>query len=125
MLVSDQALAAAIIAQWLTEAGCRVTLARSGTEALRLVATGQSFDAVLTELDLPGLDGVSLLRKLESASGTGATPTPTPRHRVALGADRDDRLPPDLEDSGVGLLVRPLRREDISAVAAAFLEKVV
>jgi hypothetical protein len=44
---------------------------------------------------------------------------------VALSTERDDRLPPDLEDAGVRLLVRPLRREDISAVAAAFLEKVV
>jgi CheY-like chemotaxis protein len=125
VLVSDQALAAAIIAQWLGESGCRVTLARSGTEALRVLAAGPGFDAIVTELDLPGLDGVSLLRKLGSASGPAAGATLPPQHRVALSTERDDRLPPDLEDAGVRLLVRPLRREDISAVAAAFLEKVV
>lgn len=50
-----------------------VHLAGDGLEALRLAGT-QRFDAVITDVLLPGLDGLSLCDALERTPGTAALP---------------------------------------------------
>jgi DNA-binding NtrC family response regulator len=48
----------------LAKEGYEVAIAESGGEALRFL-DGQLFDLVLTDLRMPGLDGVSLLKKIK------------------------------------------------------------
>jgi CheY-like chemotaxis protein len=45
--------------------GYDVTLAEGGEEALRLMESAQ-FDLVLTDLNMPGMDGTALLRSIKT-----------------------------------------------------------
>jgi DNA-binding NtrC family response regulator len=48
----------------LTKEGYEVNVAENGEEALKLLE-GQAFALVLTDLRMPGLDGLSLLKKIK------------------------------------------------------------
>jgi CheY-like chemotaxis protein len=45
--------------------GCRVEIARDGAAALEL-AEGESFDVILIDINLPGMDGVEFVRLYRS-----------------------------------------------------------
>lgn len=48
----------------LNAAGYATTVAENGREALEILATG-SFDVVVTDIWMPDLDGISLIKKLK------------------------------------------------------------
>jgi CheY-like chemotaxis protein len=65
LLVDDEEALVASVAQMLTELGYRVQTATSGPEALaRLTADGAAFDLLVTDRNMPELDGVQLLEEL-------------------------------------------------------------
>ncbi len=53
---------------WFTEAGWDVTTAPDGRAALGVLAEG-TFDALLTDVEMPGLDGIGLTDKVRSGEG--------------------------------------------------------
>lgn len=53
--------------------GHQATLANSGTEAATAVAD-QSFDLILTDMRLPDMDGLSLVKQLKASTIGGDTP---------------------------------------------------
>lgn len=110
LVISDQSLAAGIIAGWLSSAGVRSSVVASGPDALRWISTESVANLlVLSEIELPGLDGVSLLRKVARLA---------PHARlIALSAGPDVILPPDLLRLGVRLLPRPLTRAGLVQTA--------
>ena len=59
---------------WFTEAGWEVTTAPDGRAALGILAEG-AFDALLTDVEMPGLDGIGLTGKVRSGEG-GRTDIP-------------------------------------------------
>ena len=63
LLVEDDATIAQVVVGLLQAQGHRVTHVAHGLAALSEIAT-QAFDAALLDLDLPGLDGLSLARLL-------------------------------------------------------------
>lgn len=63
LIVEDEPKMADLLRQGLTEEGHSVTLATSGPEALDL-AQGYAFDAMILDVMLPGLDGLSVARRL-------------------------------------------------------------
>lgn len=67
LCVEDDAAIAELIEEELVEAGFRVDWAASGPSGLK--RAGEGYDAVLCDLDLPGLGGLDLLRALR-ASGS-------------------------------------------------------
>jgi signal transduction histidine kinase len=64
LVVDDEVEIAEILQEILTPAGHAVTLAHSGEAALRTLADG-SFDLVLTDLKMPGIDGPALYHEIE------------------------------------------------------------
>ncbi|MFM1886768.1 MAG: hypothetical protein RL026_1925 [Pseudomonadota bacterium] len=61
LFVEDDALAADVVCTALRSSGLQVTLTRNADEALALLRGGSSFDAVLTDIVMPGsLDGRAL-----------------------------------------------------------------
>jgi DNA-binding response OmpR family regulator len=65
LLVEDDSRLAAMISEYLGEAGFRASRAESGERALAVLA-GQSFDAVILDLSLPGIDGLEVCQRLRT-----------------------------------------------------------
>ena len=60
LLVDDHDLVRATTAEVLVDLGYRVIEARSGEDAIRLLADGLEIDLMITDLLMPGLDGTEL-----------------------------------------------------------------
>lgn len=63
LIVEDDRTSALILKQTLTKAGYKVTTAYDGYKALEALQQ-QSFDAILTDWMMPGMDGIELIRKV-------------------------------------------------------------
>ena len=74
LFVEDSAFFRNMLTPVLTAAGYEVTAVAGGEEALALVNNGLHVDIVVTDLAMPGMDGVALAEALRRNSGTAATP---------------------------------------------------
>jgi CheY-like chemotaxis protein len=62
LLVDDEDLVRQILSENLHDAGCDVVVAVNGSQALALLAAEKAVDALVTDLSMPGMDGVALIR---------------------------------------------------------------
>lgn len=62
LVVDDEPTARRSLAWLFTDSGLSVTVAASGEEALQAMAA-ERFDLMLTDIRMPGIDGVDLLRR--------------------------------------------------------------
>jgi DNA-binding response OmpR family regulator len=67
LIVDDDARLFELLESYLAQNGIVAESARDGVRALSLLATG-GYDAVLLDIMMPGMDGLSVLRKLRDAS---------------------------------------------------------
>jgi CheY-like chemotaxis protein len=106
LVVDDEPALCEIFAQWMKIAGCRtVRTERDGEEALAAVAEGP-VDVLVTDVRMPRMDGVTLVRRLVERGET----IPTIIFVSGFG-DVDQR-----EMYGLGVeafLSKPLRREEL------------
>jgi CheY-like chemotaxis protein len=63
LLVDDDDVIRSSLEEILSRFGCRVVAARSGKEAIAAVS-GRSFDAIITDVLMPDMDGIEVLWKL-------------------------------------------------------------
>ena len=113
LLVEDDPLNRQVAWVILQRAGATVTLARDGVEAVEQVRRG-GFDAVVMDLQMPGMGGYSAARQIRANAGGGAMPiialtadaVVEVRDRV-LAAGMDDCLSKPIDPS---LLVRTVAR---------------
>jgi len=73
LLVEDDRDGRLLLANWLLSAGFRVEQAHNGLQALER-ARDLLPDAILTDLNIPGIDGYELTRRLRADSRTAAIP---------------------------------------------------
>ena len=66
LLVDDSAFFRNMLAPVLRAAGFSVTAAASGYEARDLIRSGRVFDIVVTDLDMPGMDGLALAKAVRA-----------------------------------------------------------
>jgi CheY-like chemotaxis protein len=64
LVVDDEDLVREVIARQIEDAGYRVEVAAGADDALALLAAGAEVDAVVTDLSMPGMDGLALLRSV-------------------------------------------------------------
>jgi CheY-like chemotaxis protein len=62
LLVDDEESVREVLAEHLEYEGFSVLTAANGSEALALLVTGQAVDALVTDLSMPGMDGIELIR---------------------------------------------------------------
>jgi two-component system chemotaxis sensor kinase CheA len=74
LLVDDAPFFRNMLAPVLKAAGFAVTCAASGAEALALTTAGQRFDVVVTDLDMPDMDGFALASALRDNPRTADVP---------------------------------------------------
>jgi DNA-binding response OmpR family regulator len=67
LIVDDDARLFELLESYLAQNGIVAESARDGVRALSLLSTG-GYDAVLLDIMMPGMDGLSVLRKLRDAS---------------------------------------------------------
>lgn len=73
LLVEDDRDGRLLFAAWLLSAGFRVEQAHNGLQALER-ARDLLPDAILTDLNIPGIDGYELTRRLKSDPRTSSIP---------------------------------------------------
>ncbi len=66
LLIDDSQFFRNMLAPLLTASGYDVTLAASAEEALRLKDQGVIFDLIVTDLEMPGMDGIALAQRIKS-----------------------------------------------------------
>jgi len=110
LLVDDEPDLLDIMAEWFRREGSRVLLAQHGREALDLIQQNH-VDAVVSDIRMPVMDGVALLRQLKSAHST--------KPSVIFISGFSDIEPREAFDLGVeAMLSKPIERKQlISAVA--------
>jgi DNA-binding NtrC family response regulator len=103
LLVDDEVDFLEALAERLQRRGLEVTSATSGREALTAVAE-QTFDAVVLDLAMPGLDGIETLRRLREAQPnlqvmilSGRATVQTAVEATQLGATDIFEKPTDVE----------------------------
>lgn len=128
LVVEDDPAIRQLFEQVMVGAGFACAACESGEAAVELAA-GANFSAAVVDLELPGIDGVELARRLKAAhSGdplfpvivvSGAT-DPSARVR-ALTAGCDDFLakPVDIQELVVRLRAQLARRAEVDALANA------
>lgn len=65
LIVDDNLDLAENLAEIFADQGCEVALAHSGEEALE-IADGRHFDLVLSDIRMPGISGIELVRRMAS-----------------------------------------------------------
>ena len=103
LIVEDEAPIREVLAETLRDEGYAVFVASNGAAALVIVAERRP-DLVLTDVMMPGLDGLGLLRRLRADSGTAAIP-------VVVTSAAQHPSPGDLD--GAKFLPKPYDLDDL------------
>ena len=86
LVVEDNEINQALVLRLLQRRGALVTMVASGAEALALIRT-QTFDVMLLDIQMPEMDGFTLLREIRKSS----PPVTTPAIAVTAHAIAGDR----------------------------------
>jgi two-component system, chemotaxis family, chemotaxis protein CheY len=109
--VDDSKTMREMVSVTLRSAGFEVTVAEDGQKALTILR-GAQIDLVITDLNMPNLDGISLIRALRA----------DPRHRVVpilmLTTEQDPARKAEGRAAGAtGWLVKPFNPEKLIELA--------
>ena len=90
LVVEDSPIGREVLARALPRINAEVTYAPNGSEALKVFAQ-QRFDAILMDLRMPGMDGVTAIREMRAAEAETRAPR-TPIIVVSAHATPDDKM---------------------------------
>ena len=107
LVAEDNFVNQKVVVRMLEKRGHKVSVAQTGVETLHL-ASGESFDIILMDVQMPDLDGLEVCRRLR-AQGNGARTPIIALTAYAMKGDREMCL-----DAGMdGYLPKPLREDDL------------
>jgi CheY-like chemotaxis protein len=113
MLVDDDEDALEIVGTYLRHLGAVVTMARNGAEALGLLEQARAH-VIVTDLSMPGMDGVEFVSRLRRHRGETEGPTPV----IAVTAFPDRYAPDALAALGIwgfsSYFVKPVPLERVA-----------
>ncbi len=115
LLAEDNPINALLTRELLRRRGHDVTAVTSGEGAIAAMAEA-SYDLLLTDIHMPGLDGIETARRIRAAEAA-ASRLPTPI--VALTADVVDSGRQACHDAGMdGFLAKPIAPSELDAMFA-------
>ena len=65
LVVDDDANVLDVIASMLEDLGCEVVCAASAPEALAMLASNEKISILITDINMPGMDGLQLLGEIK------------------------------------------------------------
>jgi two-component system OmpR family response regulator len=107
LVIEDDKDVASFIRKGLVQAGCNVDHADNGKDGLFLAST-ESYDALVVDRMLPGVDGLTLIRTLRASDKT------TPVLILSALGEVDDRVK-GLKAGGDDYLVKPFAFSELLA----------
>jgi signal transduction histidine kinase/CheY-like chemotaxis protein/ligand-binding sensor domain-containing protein len=111
LLVDDDEITRIVAREVLTQLGLDVTEAESGTAALDLLDHAE-FDAVLLDLEMPGLDGRATVREIRTRESLRDVPV------IAMTShDRADAVVDGMTD----YIAKPINDQQVASVLAKYL----
>jgi two-component system chemotaxis response regulator CheY len=117
LTVDDSASLRMAIRIALTGAGYAVTEASDGAEGLAK-ATATRFDLIVTDLNMPNMDGLSMIRALRQQPAQAGVPI------IFLTTESDDAMKAQAKAAGAtGWLVKPFQPEQLLRVAQKVLAR--
>lgn len=122
LLVDDDALLRETLADALTIAGIAVSEADNGATALAMVEGG-GFDVVVTDLFMPGVDGLELLMGLQRAAITTPVIVMTGGFKDSLGAS-NPMIEPNLKAARILGAVRTLQKPPLPSALIREIEAI-
>src|SRR4030095_12572451 len=93
LLVDDNPDALEIFGSYLRHVGAVVTLASNGAEALGFLEQARA-DVIVTDLSMPGIDGVEFATRLRGYRGQDTAPTPV----IAVTAFPENYMRESMQD---------------------------
>jgi two-component system chemotaxis sensor kinase CheA len=74
LLVDDSAFFRDMLTPLIRAAGCRVVAVESAAAALEALSSNRHFDLVVTDIEMPDMDGFTFAEELRSTPATAALP---------------------------------------------------
>jgi two-component system chemotaxis response regulator CheY len=106
LVVDDSPSMRRVLVQALEEAGFEPVEAEDGIRAIELASEG--IDLALVDFNLPGMDGVTVIRRLRAAEGTRFTPIV-----MVTTETRRERREEARAAGATGWIVKPFRPADV------------
>lgn len=116
LIVDDSASMRQMVSFTLQDAGYSVVAASNGKDALNKV-DGQKISMVITDLNMPEMDGIELIRQLRSRPGFKFTPI------VMLTTESQDAKKMAGKQAGAsGWIVKPFKPEQLLETIKRFVK---
>ncbi|SMP45226.1 two-component system, chemotaxis family, response regulator CheY [Desulfonatronum zhilinae] len=111
LIVDDAVSMRGLVAMTLRGAGYEVAEASDGKEALNVLGGGKKFDMILTDLNMPNMDGISLIKAVKAM----------PKHKflpiVMLTTESEDGKKQEGQQAGAkAWIVKPFKPDTLLGV---------
>lgn len=115
LIVEDDAVLASLISDWLIGAGYDVESIQDGMEAAHLLKLG-GFDMIVLDWDLPGKNGIDILREFRSGGGKAPVIMLTAKNMLA---DKEQGLDIGADD----YVTKPFAMKELAARIRAVMRR--
>ena len=116
LVVDDSPTMRQMVAFTLTNAGFKVVEAEHGQDAIAKVAGGPKMDIVVTDLNMPVMDGISLIKELRKMAAFKFTPI-----LMLTTESSADKKQAGKDAGATGWIVKPFNPELMMKVIAKIL----
>jgi len=106
LIVDDTASMREILRLMLTEAGYDVLMAVDGTEALTRL-DGRTIDLIITDLNMPNMDGFELIRRIRASSDYNFAPI------LLFSTESAESKRKALEYGATGMIEKPVAKDQM------------
>lgn len=108
MLVDDSTTIVLSVSEIITKAGYQVVKATNGVEALDKIKSGKKPDLIITDLNMPQMNGIDLIREVRKLPGFRFTPI------LMLTTESQQTKRMEGKEAGAtGWLVKPVSGPDL------------
>lgn len=116
LLIDDDPVCIALLTRFLSVQGYEIRSAKNSEQAIEMIAEDQP-DLIVTDISLPGMDGLTLLKLLRQKSETNSIPVIV----LTAQSSSDDRLQ-SLSAGANALIVKPFQLSELLAHIQSLLQ---